>query len=281
MQQTLGNHLITRSFMDSLEKQEEKITMKLHLLMNIRRKCIAILVIFFTTTCFGEGEDSELKNGFVYLSDIDPSILINLKYHQNENFTGAPICGCTSGRAVVTSDTAEALRGVQEDLVTHGYSLVVYDAYHPLKTQERFKSWLQEENTDTKEIYYPNLTKKELQENEYLKAKYDHVRGSTIDVSIISIKNQLIAPCNEQKRSYQSKDIIYLNDRTVEMGTSYDTFDPLSSYSNTMIPREAQSNRKFLREAMQNRGFIPNEKFWWQFTLIREPYIDSEFDFDI
>lgn len=245
---------------------------------------IFILIIFFTTASLASATDAdqELKSGFVYLSDIDPSILINLKYHQDENFTGAPIAGCSQGRAVITLDAAEALRNVQEDLVMHGYSLVVYDAYHPLKAQEKFNSWLQEQNADTKDSYYPNLTKIAIKEAGYIKAKYAHVRGSTIDVSIISLKDKLTTPCKQQKRSYkEQKGLIYLNDNTAEMGTSYDTFDPLSAYSNTTIPQEAQAHRKLLREIMQNHGFALDEKFWWQFTLIRELYIDSEFDFDI
>ncbi len=243
---------------------------------------IAILIIFFTTISLANDADPELKSGFVYLSDIDPSILINLKYHQDENFTGVPIVGCSKRRAVVTLDAAEALRNVQEDLVMHGYTLVVYDAYHPLKSQEKFNSWLQEQTVDNKDSYYPNLTKTAIKETGYIEAKYAHVRGSTVDVSIISLKDKLTTPCKQQKRSYKDqKDLIYLNDGTVEMGTSYDTFDPLSAYSNTTIPKEAQAHRKLLREIMQNHGFAPNEKFWWQFTLIREPYIDSEFDFDV
>ncbi len=243
---------------------------------------IAILIIFFTTISLANEADPELKSGFVYLSDTDPSILINLKYHQNENFTGVPIVGCNKGRAVVTLDAAEALRNVQEDLVMHGYALVIYDAYHPLKAQEKFNSWLQEQNVDTKDSYYPNLTKTAIKEAGYIDAKYAHVHGSTVDVSIISLKDKLTTPCKQQKRSYKDqKDLIYLNDGTAEMGTSYDTFDSLSAYSNTTIPQEAQAHRKLLREVMQNHGFAPNEKFWWQFTLIREPYIDSEFDFDI
>ncbi|MDP5110124.1 MAG: peptidase M15, partial [Rickettsiaceae bacterium] len=90
---------------------------------------------------------NELKSGFVYLSDIDPSISISLKYHSDKNFTGKRVRGCNTGRAVLTLNAANALRSVQEDLLTYGYSLVVYDAYRPKKSYDEFNDWLQNESS--------------------------------------------------------------------------------------------------------------------------------------
>ncbi|GAB4162232.1 MAG: M15 family metallopeptidase [Rickettsiaceae bacterium] len=244
---------------------------------------VAILtIVFFASTSCATEADPELKSGFVYLSDVDPSIIIDLKYHQDDNFTGKPIRGCNRGRAVISQEAAEALRNVQEDLVMYGYSLMIYDAYHPYKTYEQINSWLTENPNEKNDLYYPNLSKHDLQRLGYIKAKHAHSRGSTVDVSIISLKNNLIVPGIKQKKTYKGQKVmVYLDDGSVDMGTSYDTFDPLSAYSNTAIPETARENRKLLKEAMQNHGFIQDERFWWQFTLAREPYIDSEFDFDI
>ena len=256
--------------------------MKLYAKELFQKSLIILLFALHSYSCQAEDASSELINGFVYLNDEDPSILVNLKYHGEENFMGAPLLGCRGSRAVITSEAASALKNVQEDLISHGYSLVVYDAYRPLKTLPAFKSWLQVKDTLLKEIYYPNFTKEEINEDGYLQEKRHHVRGSTVDVSIISIKDKLANSCTEQKRNYKgAKCIKYLNDNTVEMGTSYDTFDPLSAYSNSLVPDEAAFNRRLLKNKMQNHGFIQSEKFWWQFTLMREPYIDSVFDFDI
>lgn len=226
---------------------------------------------------------SELRSGFVYLSDIDPSILINLKYHSDNNFTGKRIKGCETGHAVLTHQAANALRNVQEDLITYGYSLVVYDAYRPKKSYDQFNNWLQKKDSkEIKDLYYPNLKKENIKTNGYIKEKYAHIRGSTVDVTIISLKGKLKNFSQKEKRSYKDqKDIIFQNDGTLDMGTSYDLFDPLSDFDNQNISEIARKNREILREAMQNRGFVPSSKFWWQFSLIREPYIDSQFDFDI
>lgn len=236
------------------------------------------LTIIVTNVC-AEG----LKSGFVYLSDVDPSILINLKYHHNENFMGKPVKGCTRSRAVVTQEAAEALRNVQEDLVMYGYSLVVYDAYRPKKSYDELNKWLKvQDSREVKNSYYPNLKKVDIKRKGYIKAKYAHIRGSTVDVTIISLKEKLKSPGKKKKRSYKGqKDIIFINDGSLDMGTSYDVFDPLSEFDNNNIPENARDNRQLLKRVMQNHGFIQNGKFWWQFTLIREPYIDSKFDFDV
>lgn len=226
---------------------------------------------------------NELKSGFVYLSDVDPSISIDLKYHSDENFTGKRVRGCNTGRAVLTLKAANALRSVQEDLLTYGYSLVVYDAYRPKKSSDEFNDWLQnEEPKGTKDLYYPNIKKENIKSKGCIKEKYAHIRGSTVDVTIISSKGKLKSPGQKEKRAYQDqKDIIVVNDGSLDMGTSYDLFDPLSEFNNQNISEVARKNRELLREAMQNRGFVPSSKFWWQFTLVREPYMDSQFDFDV
>ena len=217
------------------------------------------------------------------LSDVDPSIVVNLRYHGYENFLGKPVKGCMSNRGVVTEEAAKALRNVQEDMVMQGYSLVVYDAYRPEKSYEAFKDWLDiADSPEMKNLYYPNMDKNRIREKGYIRAKHEHIRGSTVDVTIISLKDKIRSPCELKRRSYKNqKNIIYMDDGSLDMGTSYDLFDPLSSFESQNVPNIARDNRLLLRKTMQNRGFIPSDKFWWQFTLVREPYIDSKFDFDV
>jgi len=250
---------------------------------NIKNLAIISLLCCLAFDVSATTGDPKLHSGFVYLNDIDPSIIVSLRYHQDENFLGKPIQGCSGQRAVVTAEAAEALRNVQEDLVMYGYSLVVYNAYHPQKTYKQLEAWLLDKNHNTTQTeYHPNLTKADLLKVGYIKDKFAHARGSTVDVTIISLKEKLRTPCKKQKKSYKNqKDLVYMNDRSMDMGTSYDLFDPLSAYANKSVPLQSQDNRKFLRESMQNHGFIPNNKVWWQFTLVREPYADSKFDFDV
>ena len=43
----------------------------------------------------------------------------------------------------------------------------------------------------------------------------------------------------------------------------------------------AQANRALLAAAMRSHGFHPYEKEWWHFTLAREPFPDTYFDFPV
>ena len=49
---------------------------------------IIILLIFYSTLF-----TNNLEDGFVYLNDIDDSIIVNLNYYSNENFTGQCVEG--------------------------------------------------------------------------------------------------------------------------------------------------------------------------------------------
>lgn len=240
---------------------------------------LLLAAVFASSVAQGVG----LPSGFVDLGVVDPSIRISLKYHSKDNITGRPLKGCRGNRAIVTLEAAEALRNIQEDLVMHGYSLLVYNAYHPERAYKHIDSWIGgNESIRIKEEYYPNISKADLLRGGYIAAKAAHVRGSTVDVSVISLDKRLKSPCTRHKRSYRGQnDVVFVNDNSLDMGTSFDLFDPLSEYSNELLPEKARKNRKFLRDSMQNHGFIQSGKFWWQFTLVREPYADSKFDFDV
>ena len=115
----------------------------------------------------------------------------------------------------------------------------------------------------------------------YVKNKLDHTRGSTVDVTIIPMNKKIHNPCIKKLNYQNIGDIIYVDDGTLNMGSSYDFFDPISSHDYDVIEESAKEHRNILREAMEKNGFVANEKVWWQYRLAREPFIDSNFDFDV
>ena len=97
-------------------------------------RIFAILLFTFNYILF----NNNLEDGFVYLKDIDDSIVIDLKYYSSKNFTGRFVEGYHSNNAILTKEAAIALSKVQDDLNKLGYSLILYDAYRPQSAVDFF-----------------------------------------------------------------------------------------------------------------------------------------------
>ena len=213
---------------------------------------IITLFIFFPSFFY-----NNLEDGFVYLNDIDDSIIIDLKYYSNENFTGQYVEGYLSNNAILTKESALALSDAQDDFNKLGYSLILYDAYRPQRAVDFFVQWSNNPyDTINKRIYYPNIKKSELFEFGYIAYKSGHSRGSTVDVSLIEISTN----------------------KLLDMGTIFDYFGIESHTFFDDISEKQKSNRLILYEIMSNNGFKNYSKEWWHFTLKNEPY-QKYFDF--
>ena len=213
---------------------------------------IIIILIFYSTSF-----NNNLEAGFVYLNDIDDSIVVNLKYYSSENFTGQFVEGYHSNTAILSKESALALSNAQDDFNKLGYSLILYDAYRPQRAVDFFIQWSKNLNdTINKRIYYPNIKKSELFELGYIAYKSCHSRGITVDVSLIEISTN----------------------KVLDMGTIFDYFGVESHTFFDDISEKQKSNRLILYEIMSNNGFKNYSKEWWHFTLINEPY-QKYFDF--
>ena len=157
---------------------------------------------------------ASLPNGFVYLSDVDPTIVQAVRYNGPENAIGRPMAGYKRNTVVVTRACAEKLRTIQQRLTgasaasslsALGLSLVVYDAYRPRKAVDDFWQWAHLPPLDPSSTgydpdamgprYFPgfcgpkcgaNLTRADLFQKGYISKKSNHARGSTVDVTIVA-----------------------------------------------------------------------------------------------
>ena len=216
-------------------------------------RIFVILLFTFNHILF----NNNLEDGFVYLKDIDDSIIVDLKYYSSENFTGQLVEGYHSNTAILTNEAASALSNAQDDFNKLGYSLILYDAYRPQRAVDFFVQWSKNLNdTINKRIYYPNIKKSELFKLGYIAYKSGHSRGSTVDVSLVEISTN-----NE-----------------LDMGTIFDYFGIESHTFFNDISETQKSNRLILYEIMSNNGFKNYSKEWWHFTLKNEPY-QKYFDF--
>ena len=203
--------------------------------------------------------NNDLEKGFVYLGDINSSIIVDLRYYSSNNFTGKFVEGYNSNKAILTKEAAVALSNAQDDLNKIGYSLILYDAYRPQSAVDFFVKWSSNINdTIYKNTYYPNIKKSELFKLGYIAYKSSHSRGSTVDVSLVEIESK----------------------KEIDMGTIFDYFGVESHTFFNNLSKKQKLNRLLLYEAMSNNGFKNYSKEWWHFTLENEPF-QKYFDFPI
>ena len=203
-----------------------------------------------------------LPEGFVYLTNVIPSIELELRYFGHHNFIGIPIDGYNQEKGIITEKTAKSLKRIQHKLNKRQLGLKIYDAYRPQKAVNHFARWAKNLNdTLKKNEYYPNVKKENLFKEEYIAYRSGHSRGSTVDITIIDLSTP------EKKE--------------LDMGSSYDFFGHESWVSYTNLSKEQLGNRLFIQEIMKKNNFKNYTQEWWHFTLKNEPFPNTYFDFSI
>jgi D-alanyl-D-alanine dipeptidase len=223
-----------------------------------------------------------LPSDFVYLRDIDPSILQDIRYATTNNFTGRKLAGYDAGECVVRREVAAALGRVQQDLKPRGLSLKMLDCYRPARASRAMLAWSREAaETAVSRRYYPRLNKRELFGLGYIAAYSGHSTGAAVDVTLVDLSaernssfdpNQNYADCTASvdKRAPES---------SIDMGTGYDCFDAVSHTRAAQITPEQRKWRQTLVAAMAKQGFANYFREWWHFSL---PVAGrSAFDFPI
>ena len=241
-------------------------------------RLVSVLFVVFLIGC--SKQESELPSGFVFLTDVDPTVIESPRYSTKENFLGRVVSGYTSHRIICTKEAAEKLKLVHSDLKKQGYKLVVYDGYRPQRAVNEFMRWSKDEaDQAAKAYYYPTIDKKDVFKLGYVAEKSGHSRGSTLDLTIIK-DDKAVKPIKYSKRKLLSgKKIPFLDDNTVDMGASFDLFHEASHHDSKLVSAKYLKNRNLLRNAMKAHGFKDYQEEWWHYTLANEPYPDAYFDF--
>lgn len=230
--------------------------------------------------------DFARSKGFVCLDEIDPTIQRSLRYFTEENFLGTRVDGYKTDRVVLLKEVALALKEVQKDFKKDGYCLVVYDAYRPQKAVDHFVRWTQDtQDQKKKSQYYPRADKDKFFELGYIAKRSGHSLGSRVDLTIIKKGKKPHAIVEKKRKLIDGFEIIYLDDGTIDMGSSFDLYDQASHISGNLITKKQKASRDYLQDVMQRHGFIAYPNEWWHFNIVNEPYsanLDSSyFDFDI
>ncbi len=199
-------------------------------------------------------------SGFVVLADYVPHIVQEIRYYSTYNFIGERIDGYEEPCAILTIEAARALKEVSNELQVKGYRLKVFDAYRPVCAVKQFIMWgIEDTDIRMKPYFYPELEKQELFEKGYIAKRSSHSRGSTVDVTLLDMRTG----------------------READMGSPFDLFSELSHPDCRDITEEQYYNRMLLQQAMVRHGFSALDCEWWHFTLEKETYPDTYFEFPV
>lgn len=173
--------------------------------------------------------DSAARAHLIDIRLVDPTIMVDARYATANNFTGAPLPGYESNRALLRREAAAALGRVQKRARSEGVALKVFDGYRPVRATLAMVDWA--ERTGQQRL---------LREG-YIASRSRHNLGLAVDLTLIGGDGQ-----------------------ELDMGTPFDTFSAAAHTANAT--GEVASNRRLLLLLMQAEGFVSYEKEWWHFS---------------
>jgi D-alanyl-D-alanine dipeptidase len=104
--------------------------------------------------------------------DIPSSIRVDLRYATPDNFTGAPLPGYERrDRGLLRPAAAAALARAEVDLERSGHSLLVLDAYRPVRATLAMVAWAHRTHRD--DLIGP-----------YIASHSEHNLGTAVDVTV-------------------------------------------------------------------------------------------------
>ncbi|MFI0242814.1 M15 family metallopeptidase [Streptomyces sp. NPDC016845] len=221
---------------------------------------------------------------FVALSDVDPTIIQEMRYFTEHDFVGEPIDGYRKPMCVLTRPAAKALHKAQLELRKQGYSLKVYDCYRPQRAVDHFVRWAKDlDDQRMKAEFYPRVDKTRLFADGYIAEKSGHSRGSTVDLTVVKLPagpTRAYVP-GEPLTACYGPETERFPDNSVDMGTGFDCFDTLAHTDDPRIKGVQRANRDLLRNALSGQGFVNLPEEWWHYTYKPEPFPDTYFDFPV
>ncbi len=167
-----------------------------------------------------------LKPDLVDLTSLDPSIKLDIRYSNDNNFLGAPVY--TSARAFMQRGAAEALVRAHRSLEAQGYGLLIHDAYRPWRITKIFWDAVPESGR----IFVADPAKGS-----------KHNRGSAVDLTLYDRATR----------------------EPVKMVGGYDEFSPRSFPDYPGGTSLERWHRQLLRRAMEAQGFTVFDFEWWHF----------------
>ena len=244
-------------------------------------------VLFAILPVFAVADDVKIQTqrpaDFVNIKKMIPQIQIDMRYFSAHNFIGRKVEGYQAPVCLLTRPAAQALNTVVEQMRPMGLTVKVYDCYRPQTAVNDFVRWATElDNTTMRTEFYPSVDKTRLFSDGYIAARSGHSRGSTLDLTIVPLGSETpLAESIRKQVSCTAPQSQRYPDNSLDFGTGFDCFSPVSHPSYQAISAQAKANRLLLQSLMIRAGFKPLDTEWWHFTLTNEPYPNTYFDFPV
>jgi D-alanyl-D-alanine dipeptidase len=226
------------------------------------------LVVLSLLIAISQGHAEPLPGGFVYLRDIDPSIIQDIRYATSNNFVGHPMAGYRAGECVVKREVAFRLKAIQQELAKRKLSLKMFDCYRPARATADMLAWSRD-GRDTGRRFNPAISKRDLFALGYISPYSQHSTGAALDLTLVDLSAdnsaafdpaRTYADCTApvEKRAPEG---------SIDMGTGYDCTDLKGHTNAAAITPEQRRWRRELVSVMASQGFVNYWREWWHFSL--------------
>ena len=194
---------------------------------------------------------SALPKGFVYLRDVDPTILQDIRYAGSHNFVGRPIRGYLAAECILSVPAANALATVQRRLAEKKLSLIVWDCYRPKRAVDDFlaveqgSGSLRNEDRILSAHRQGKAVRAWLSRNTIGALARQH-GGPRYQFQALFSSAPPPDPSQPPKACTAPKGERF-EDGTIDFGTGYDCLDVLANTSNALVGGIARDNRQMLK----------------------------------
>jgi zinc D-Ala-D-Ala dipeptidase len=236
-----------------------------------RPRCVKATVIAIAVAASGSAAAAQtLPGGFVYLRDIDPTIIQDIRYAGSHNFVGRPLTGYEAAECVVKREVGLALKRVQRELAQQKLSLKMLDCYRPSRAVHDMVVWAQNgRETPAERRYNPAFSKKDLFRLGYIAEHSGHSTGIAVDLTLMDLKADNSAVFDPKKvyADCTADASARAPEASVDMGTGYDCSDLKANTAARSITPDQRRFRNVLVAVMTRQGFVNYSKEWWHFSL--------------
>jgi zinc D-Ala-D-Ala dipeptidase len=174
--------------------------------------------------------DAAAETLLVDIRSRDSTIRVDARYATSNNFTGKPLPGYETSRALLRREAAGALARVQARLRSEGLGLLVYDGYRPVRATLAMVDWAK------------RTSREDLLNQGYIARRSRHNLGLAVDLTLVELGTGV----------------------EFDMGTPFDTFAEAAHTANAQ--GRARRNRQILVRAMEAEGFSNYDQEWWHFS---------------